>query len=206
METKKSNGIFTPITIKADNELKTIEFNFAHGVTLISGKPGSGKSTIVRQILTHMSNSKQREYEVFLADTTGYEFSKPNDLPTNIMKEILFGTSLNDINEFIDKIDAEVSKKIEAMRQNDCSNIEMLPSEIRMPTTIVIIDDIFTLLENLNSQEYICKLEKLFMLSKTCGFQFILVCQDYKSIYGKKVPMIVPDMFVQKIWLTPCFE
>ena len=71
---------------------------------------------------------------------------------------------------------------------------------------ILIIDDIFALLENSKLQEYYLKFEKLFMLSKACGFQFILVCQDYESIHRKKLPMVVPEMFVQKIWLTPRFE
>ena len=93
-----------PITRKSENEIKNIEFKLEHGITLISGKPGTGKSTIVRQILTYMANSKQGKYEVFFADTTGYEFCRPDDLPTNIVRELLFGTNENDIEEFIDKI------------------------------------------------------------------------------------------------------
>ena len=57
------------IAIKSKNEIKNIEFKLENGIILIAGKPGIGKSTIVRQILTHVSNSSQGKFEVFLADT-----------------------------------------------------------------------------------------------------------------------------------------
>jgi len=198
---KEKTKDFIPVTVKSGNELKNIEFKFEYGVTLISGKPGTDKSTIVRQILTQMSKNKQKIFEVFLADTTGYEFCGPNDLPANIMRELLFGASQNDIKEFIDKIHIELLKKIDVMRQNECSNIEMLPEGKRMSTTVVIVDDIYFLLDNLKSQEYLQKFAMLTTVGRACGFVFVLLCQDYKKLQ-EKLPMMAWQMIEQKICLS----
>ena len=69
-KTNKLCDVSIPITIKSSNELKNIEFKFEYGATLISGKPGTGKSSIIRQLLAYMSNKKDEAFDVLLADRT----------------------------------------------------------------------------------------------------------------------------------------
>ncbi len=195
--------IAIPIAATGDNELINIEFKYECGATLISGKPGTGKSTIIRQMLTYMSkNKEERSYEVFLADTTGYEFSKPNDLPTNIIKGSLCGTSEKNIEEFFDKLYAEFVKKRETMIRNGWYNTEQIPETERMPISVVLIDDIYILLKKFASQKYINKFIELITASWACGFWFVLFCQDYHYAY-RVLPDVVRHMIGQKIYLSP---
>ena len=200
-KTNKLCDVSIPITIKSSNELKNIEFKFEYGATLISGKPGTGKTTIIRQLLAYMSNRKDEAFDVLLADTTGYEFSKTKDLPQNIIRDFLFGTIQNDIEEFIDKIYIEFIERKDFMIKNGCNNIEMLPEDKRKSPVVIIIDDIYILLDNLKSQEYLQKFEMLITVSRACGFQFVLLCQDYKKL-REKLPMVLWKMIEQKICLS----
>lgn len=133
---------------------------------------------------------------MFLADTTGYEFAKSNDLPNNIIKGSLAGAIEKDIREFLDMLYAEFVRKKDAMTNNNCYNLNM--SSI----SIVLIDDIYILLENVTSQKYIDNFLEVITTGWVFGFRFVFFCQDYHYAY-MKLPMIVREMIDQKIHLSP---
>lgn len=71
-----------------------------------------------------------------------------------------------------------------------------------MPISIVLIDDIYILLEKTTSQKYIDKFLEVITAGWVCGFRFVLFCQDYHYTY-MKLPMVVKQMIGQKIYLSP---
>ena len=201
MDNKK---IVVPIATTNNNDLISIEFKQSCRLTLISGKPGTGKSTIIRQMLTYVSkNNIERPVEVFLADTTGYEFNNKDEFETNIIKRSMLGMDEKNIEGFIDEIYNEFLKKRNTViKENNWENIDMFPKNENMPVSIVIIDDICVLIEKFSSREYIIKLIELIETGWYCGFTFVFLCQDFRYAY-MKLPMSMCEMIDQKIFLSP---
>lgn len=194
--------ISIPIATISENELLNFEFAEECGVSLVTGRPGSGKSTIIRLIIAGLLKNKlKHSFEIFLADTTGYEFPEMSDFSSEYLKGTLRGLDKKDIEDFIDELHIHFIEKIEWLLDVQFGETERDAEYKPIQPTIVFIDDIYMLLNNLASQEYINKFTTLITHGVKYGFRFILLCQNHDCSHIN-LP-VIREMTGQRIQLSP---
>lgn len=194
--------ISIPIATTSENELLNFEFTKECGISLVTGRPGSGKSTIIRLIIAGLLKKKMKNsFEIFLVDTTGYEFSEISNFSSECLKGTLRGIDKKDIEDFIDELYINFIEKVECLSDIQFGeferNIEFKPVQ----SIFVFIDDVYMMLNNLTSQEHINKFTTLITHGAKYGFRFVLLCQNYDCAYIK-LP-VIREMIGQRIQLSP---
>ena len=201
--TCQREGVIIPIARTATGELVNIELNNENGLTFISGRIGSGKSTIIRMILASvLSHIKDKPVEIFLADAKGYEFPELGNLSQEYLKEMLIGYDNTSFERFIHKIYLRLEEKRNKMAEKGWYNIETVPETEKLPISLIIIDDISMFFDYKKSYDMIYEFETLIREGWACGFRFVLLSQSYQ-IARERMPMIVQNMIGQKICISP---
>ena len=191
-----------PIAIANEKELIHIEFTQQCGVSLISGFPGSGKSTMIRLIIAALlKNKEQTPFEIYLADTTGYEFPEMLEKESRQLKGTLFGLEERNIKNFIDKLHQRFIEKMDRVIHNSLDIVEKDAELKDEPTTFVFVDDGYIMLEELSSQEYIDKFRMIITHGAICGIYLVLLSQVQGAIY-RKMPLL-REVVGQIIFLSP---
>lgn len=191
-----------PIAVANERDLIHIEFKQECGVSLICGFPGSGKSTMIRLIIAALlKNKEETPFEIYLADTTGYEFPEMLEKESQQLKETLFGLDERNIKNFIDKLHQRFMEKMERVVHNSWDRTGKDAVLKNEPTTFVFVDDGYMMLEELSSQEYIDKFRMITTHGAICGIYLVLLSQIRGAVY-RKLPLL-REVVGQSIFLSP---
>lgn len=138
-------GMRIPIVCGVDKNGQYIVFDaIENGEVnfLIAGEPGSGKSTMIRQILTTLICTKSPdELQLYLADLKLSEFhifSKIKHLQADIAE------SPNELHKITQKLMKEVNKRGKLLKENGVAHVDDLP--IKIPYIALFIDEIVMLI------------------------------------------------------------
>lgn len=147
---------------------------------LIAGETGSGKSTILRTIITNLILTK--DAELYLIDLkSGAEFA----IFRNSSKVKGFAKSRGEAERLLTKISTEVDCRYDTFYNADCVDIkEYNKSHTPLPYQVIIVDEFADLREEKSS---ITMLEDLAAKARACGIHLIISTQrpDAKVLNGR---------------------
>lgn len=172
-----------PLVIGYDRQGNLISCDLSNGEPhmLIAGETGSGKSTIIRAIISNlilMSSVKLHLIDLKMGAEFNV-FSKSN-------KVISFGRTINDAFEILSSINDEVDRRYSLFFKNDVKDIDEYNKKFKykkLDYEVLIIDEYADLQSEKESMRLI---ENLGRKSRACGIHLILATQrpDHKVLTG----------------------
>lgn len=172
-----------PIIIGYDRQGNLISCDLSNGEPhiLIAGETGSGKSTIIRAIITNlilMSSVKLHLIDLKMGAEFNV-FSKSN-------KVVSFGRTINDAYNILSSINDEVDRRYSLFFKNDVINIDGYNKKFKnkkLDYEVLIIDEYADLQSEKESMRLI---ENLGRKSRACGIHLIIATQrpDHKVLTG----------------------
>lgn len=148
---------------------------------LIAGEPGSGKSVLLRSILTTLIfNKSAEELKLYLFDLKNSEFFIFKRLP-----HVVENTRDPDrIKKRFVELVQEANKRGDLLEKHEVPHINKLPKEIRPPFIVVCIDE-FSLL--VDEKKVLTAIQNLAAIGRALGIFIILSTQrpDKESVNQK---------------------
>lgn len=154
---------------------------------LIAGTSGSGKSTVVRSIITYLIQVKSKYgVDLHLMDfKRGVEFA--HFRKSKAVKS--FSRTVEEAEEVLYQISAEVDRRYDLFFQTGCKDIDQYNKKYKnekLNHQVVIVDE-FADFYLKNEKNSIILLEELLAKTRACGVHFIISTQrpDSKVINGR---------------------
>jgi len=137
---------------------------------LIAGSSGSGKSTILRSIITYLITEKH--VDLFLIDLKrGAEFG----VFRKVGSVKRFARNKNEAHKLLEAVSAEVDRRYDLFAENDCIDIKEYNKNFEPLRYQVLIIDEFAELSH--EQECIQLIASIIARSRACGISLILSTQ-----------------------------
>jgi S-DNA-T family DNA segregation ATPase FtsK/SpoIIIE len=176
----KAKGIEFPIGVEFGGKLITVNLSTGDPHMIIAGESGSGKSTVLRSIITSLILNN---ILVHLIDLKyGAEFA----IFRNSKYVKSFCKTKREANETLYALIAEVERRYNLFYDNDCVDIKEYNKKHRekIPTEFLIVDEFADLQSEKDSIEL---LEELAAKARACGIHLILATQrpDQKILNGR---------------------
>jgi DNA segregation ATPase FtsK/SpoIIIE, S-DNA-T family len=146
---------------------------------LIAGETGSGKSVMLRAVLTSLIQHKRQGLQLYLADLKRSEFHLFRNV--DIVKSVL--TDKKDVSKCVKWFHKELEKRGDLLDAHELSHVDELPKDKRVDYLVLCIDE-FSILRDL--KDTMEQLTDLTALGRALGIYVILSTQrpDRKVIDG----------------------
>lgn len=176
----KAKGIEFPIGIEYGGKIATVDLSTGEPHMIIAGESGSGKSTILRSIITSLILNGVTLHLVDLK--YGAEFA----IFRNSKYVKTFAKTKNETYELLCSLTAEVERRYNLFYDSDCVDIKEYnrKHKEKMGYELLIVDEFADLQNEKHSHEL---LEDLSSKARACGIHMILSTQrpDAKVINGR---------------------
>jgi DNA segregation ATPase FtsK/SpoIIIE, S-DNA-T family len=137
---------------------------------LIAGETGSGKSVMLRSILTSLIQYKRKGLQLHLADLKRSEFHLFRNI--DIVKSVM--TLKGDVKKCVSWFHKQLEKRGDLLDLHEVSHVDELPEEARVDYLVLCIDE-FSILRDMN--DTLDQLVDISALGRALGIYLILSTQ-----------------------------
>ncbi|MEH7401598.1 FtsK/SpoIIIE domain-containing protein [Gottfriedia acidiceleris] len=170
-----------PIYVGRDSNGKIISYDMVEEPhLLIAGEPGSGKSVLLRSILTTLIfNKSPEELKMYLFDLKNSEFFIFKRLPHVVENT----RDIDKIKLIFPKLVKEAKDRGDLLEKHGVAHINKLPKEHRPPFIIICIDE-FSLLDD---KKALTSIQNIAAIGRALGMFVILSTQrpDKETVNGR---------------------
>ena len=180
-ETVNSKGaVAFPVGYNRQGKLITCDLSSGEPHMLIAGETGSGKSTVLRSIITNLILTKN--IKLHLIDLkNGAEFS----IFRKCSKVENFCRTRSEAKKVLEYLSEEIDRRYDLFFKNDCVDIKEYNRKIsHMGYEVLVIDEFADLQAEKNS---LLLLEELAAKARACGIHMIIATQrpDHQILNGR---------------------
>lgn len=170
--------ITVPLTVTPRGRIGEIRLGSVdiYANALLSGRAGSGKSTLLHMLINSiMMNYTPEDVEFWLVDYKMVEFYLYTKNTPPHIKFIGLDTSSEFSFAFIDRMRAELKRRLELFKNNDCVNIVDYKQKFgkdSLPRVVIVIDEFHVMTNQIQGTDYSVKLEGFLKEARAAG----LIC------------------------------
>lgn len=167
--------ITVPLTVTPRGRIGEIRLGSVdiYANALLSGRAGSGKSTLLHMLINSiMMNYTPEDVELWLVDYKMVEFYLYTKNTPPHIKFIGLDTSSEFSFAFIDHMRAELKRRLELFKANDCANIVDYKKRFgkdSLARVVIIIDEFHVMTNQIQGTDYAVKLEEFLKEARAAG-------------------------------------
>lgn len=167
--------ITVPLTVTPRGRIGEIRLGSVdiYANALLSGRAGSGKSTLLHMLINSiMMNYTPEDVELWLVDYKMVEFYLYTKNTPPHIKFIGLDTSSEFSFAFIDHMRAELKRRLELFKANDCANIVDYKKRFgkdSLSRVVIIIDEFHVMTNQIQGTDYAVKLEEFLKEARAAG-------------------------------------
>ncbi len=167
--------ITVPLTVTPRGRIGEIRLGSVdiYANALLSGRAGSGKSTLLHMLINSiMMNYTPEDVELWLVDYKMVEFYLYTKNTPPHIKFIGLDTSSEFSYAFIDHMRAELKRRLELFKANDCANLVDYKKRFgkdSLSRVVIIIDEFHVMTNQIQGTDYAVKLEEFLKEARAAG-------------------------------------